>query len=81
MKFKNIMINLLKNSEATELVRPMSPDTSSASGVKMMFTIKVENVDMTSRELKEHGVPLLSEPKNPPWGRRTATFADPSGNI
>jgi catechol 2,3-dioxygenase-like lactoylglutathione lyase family enzyme len=80
MTFKNLLINLLAQSEATKLVEPMALGTS-ASGVRMMFTIKVDDVDATCVELKQHKVPLLSEAKNQPWGRRTATFADPSGNI
>jgi len=28
-----------------------------------------------------HGVTLLNGPVDRPWGRRTAAFADPSGNV
>ena len=31
--------------------------------------------------LVAHGVTLLNGPVDRPWGRRTAAFADPSGNV
>lgn len=45
-----------------------------------MFTIKVKDVDAVYDELKLRGVGFLYDPKNQPWGRRTACFADPDGN-
>jgi catechol 2,3-dioxygenase-like lactoylglutathione lyase family enzyme len=80
MQFKHILVNLLKQSEATTLVKPIAPGDRS-SGVRMLFTIKVENVNTTCTELEQHNIPILSGPKDQPWGRRTATFADPSGNV
>ncbi len=76
----NVMINLLQRSEAGELVQPLplaDPDT----GSQMLLTIKVENVDAVCADLKTHGVELLNGPIDQPWGRRTAVFADPDGNV
>lgn len=43
------------------------------------MSIKVEDVDAVSAELANEGVPLLKDPLDRPWGRRTACFADPDG--
>lgn len=79
-KFKNTLINLLKSSEAPELVGPArvaSPD----AGARMQFTIEVDDVDGMCADLARHGVELLNGPLNRPWGIRTASFRDPGGHI
>lgn len=80
MKLQNVMINLLKRSEAQELVAPLELPAKSA-GTTMLLTIRVDNVDEVCAELREHGVPLLNGPVDRPWGRRTAAFSDPDGNM
>ncbi len=79
VKFENILLNLLKISEAPELVSPHKIGQLS-DGPRMMFTIKVSNVDAICAQLKQHAVTLLNGPLNRPWGRRTAAFLDPFGN-
>jgi catechol 2,3-dioxygenase-like lactoylglutathione lyase family enzyme len=79
VKFENILLNLLKMSEAPELVTPQKIGQLS-DGPHMMFTIKVADVDAICAQLKQHGIALLNGPMNRPWGRRTAAFSDPFGN-
>ena len=49
----------------------------------MAITDELEIVfeDADSAELQAHGIALLNGPIDRPWGRRTAAFADPAGNI
>jgi catechol 2,3-dioxygenase-like lactoylglutathione lyase family enzyme len=80
MKFGGLMINLLAVSEAPPLVVPRivaGVDT----GPRALLTIKVTNVDSVCDELRAHGVILLNGPIDRPWGRRTAAFEDPAGNV
>jgi len=78
--FGNTLINLLKTSEAHELIAPAtvaSPD----AGSRLQFTISVDDVDAMCAELTARGVELLNGPMDRPWGIRTASFRDPAGHI
>ena len=79
-KFGQVMINLLKTSEAKELVEP-APVADSEAGSRFVFTIQVDDVDAMCAELRERGVKLLNGPMDRPWGIRTASFVDPGGHI
>ena len=78
--FENILINLLSISEAPELIQP-AVVASADSGVRMQFTITVDDVDATCAELSRRGVGLLNGPIDRPWGIRPACFRDPAGHI
>jgi len=78
--FGNTMINLLKTTEAHELIHPAAVATREA-GSRMQFTIKVDDVDAMCAELAARGVELLNGPMDRPWGVRTACFRDPGGHI
>ncbi|KKC39450.1 glyoxalase [Devosia epidermidihirudinis] len=78
-QFAGVMINLLKASEAPELVTP-APVGTATSGARMMLTIRVEDVNATYADLQGRGVSFLNGPIDRSWGRRTATFADPAGH-
>ena len=80
LKFSGTMVNLLKSTEAPQLVAP-SAVAQSSSGARMLLTIKVDDTDAACAELRRRGVTLLNGPVDRPWGRRTAAFADPSGHI
>lgn len=80
LKFSGALINLLKSTEAPELVAP-SAVAAPGSGSRFLLTIKVNDVDAVCADLRGLGVPLLNGPIDRPWGRRTAAFADPSGHI
>ncbi|MET9244839.1 VOC family protein [Nonomuraea sp. NPDC003709] len=75
-----MMINLLRREQAPELVEPTTV-AGSGSGVRALFTIQVADVDGVCAELEQHGVRLLNGPVDRPWGRRTAAFTDPDGNV
>lgn len=79
-RLENLMINILKISESPELITPAKV-ANPTSGSRLMFTIKIDNVDSVCAQLKDHGVKLLNGPIDRPWGRRTATFSDPAGNV
>ncbi|MCC7119573.1 MAG: VOC family protein [Anaerolineales bacterium] len=79
-KFGNTLVNLLKVTEAKELIEPAKV-ASSEAGSRFVFTIEVDDVDAMCKELASRGVKLLNGPMNRPWGPRTASFMDPSGYI
>ena len=76
----NLMLNLLVVAQADTLVEPRAVGASDA-GARLLFTIRVADVDAVCAELARHGVALLNGPVDRAWGRRTAAFADPAGNV
>jgi catechol 2,3-dioxygenase-like lactoylglutathione lyase family enzyme len=79
-KFGNTLINLLKITEADELIAPARV-ASREAGSRFVFTINVDDVDAVCAELTARGVELLNGPIDRPWGVRTASFIDPGGHI
>ena len=79
-QFGEILINLLKITEADELITPARVAQREA-GSRFVLTIPVEDVDATCSELQSHGVELLNGPMDRPRGIRTASFMDPAGYI
>lgn len=79
-KIGETLINVLKISEAQELVEPAKV-ASHDSGSRLVFTIQVEDVDALCAELTSRGVELINGPMDRPWGVRTASFSDPGGHI
>jgi catechol 2,3-dioxygenase-like lactoylglutathione lyase family enzyme len=79
-KLNNLLLNVLHAAEAPELVEP-SPVAGPGHGARLLLTIKVADANAVCAELEQHGVKLLNGPVDRPWGRRTAAFADPSGNV
>lgn len=77
--FGTAQVNLLRATEAQELIGP-APIGDRAAGGRALFTITVADVDEASAELQRRGATLLNGPINRPWGVRTAAFADPAGN-
>jgi catechol 2,3-dioxygenase-like lactoylglutathione lyase family enzyme len=79
-RFGETVVNLLKSSEAPQLVDPASVASPDA-GVRFQFTIEVDDVDAMCELLRARGVELLNGPMDRPWGIRTASFRDPGGHI
>ncbi len=79
-KFGDTLINLLKISQAPELVEP-GKVASLEAGSRFVFTVKVDDVDAMCEQLRSRGVELLNGPVDRPWGPRTASFKDPAGHI
>lgn len=80
LKFEDLMVNCLQVKEAHELVEPRQSSTA-ADQSHVLLTIRVEDADATCSTLRDLGVQLVNGPIDRPWGRRTATFADPSGHV
>lgn len=78
--FGSTMINLLKRTEAVELIAPALVAKSEA-GSRLQLTLQVDDVDAMCAELVKRGVTLINGPMDRPWGIRTACFADPGGHI
>jgi catechol 2,3-dioxygenase-like lactoylglutathione lyase family enzyme len=78
--FGNTIINLLKTTAASELIRPATVATREA-GSRLQLTIEVDDVDAICAQLAARGVELLNGPMDRPWGPRTASFQDPGGHI
>ena len=78
--FGGTLINLLKATEAPELIEPAVVGGPEA-GPRVQFTITVDDVDATCAELAKRGVKLLNGPIDRPWGIRTAAFRDPAGHV
>jgi catechol 2,3-dioxygenase-like lactoylglutathione lyase family enzyme len=67
------------SSNAPTLVEPIP--VAAPGGSRALLTVEVDDADAVCAELLAHGVKLLNGPIDRPWGRRTAAFADPAGNI
>ncbi|MBR0685689.1 VOC family protein [Bradyrhizobium manausense] len=80
LRFGGLLINLLDASRAPPLVEPLPVGPSSA-GARALLTIRVADVDEVCAALRAVGVNLLNGPIDRLWGRRTASFADPSGHV
>jgi len=80
LKFEGMMVNLLQETQAPQLVAP-APVAPAGAGSRVLLTIRVADVDATCRILESQGVIPLNGPVDRPWGRRTAAFADPSGHV
>lgn len=52
-----------------------------APGERVGIHLLVDYLDKAYQRLKERGVKFVLEPKDLPWGERTATFVDPDGNM
>ena len=80
MRLGSTMLNVLDATQAGELVEPAAV-AGRSSGSRLVFTIRVADVDSVCADLARHGVALLNGPVDRPWGRRTAAFADPDGPV
>jgi catechol 2,3-dioxygenase-like lactoylglutathione lyase family enzyme len=72
------MLNLVTIDEEPLLI---GAGAAPAPGGRVLYTIRVDDAEATAAELQAHGVTLLNGPIDRPWGRRTAAFADPAGNL
>jgi catechol 2,3-dioxygenase-like lactoylglutathione lyase family enzyme len=79
-RFENTVINLLRITAAHDLIKPGAV-ASHEAGSRFQFTIWVADTDAVCAELATRRVALLNGPMNREWGKRTASFTDPDGNI
>jgi catechol 2,3-dioxygenase-like lactoylglutathione lyase family enzyme len=80
IRFDNVIVNLLIESEAPELIEPAKVAPADA-GSRVQLTINVESCDATVADLTARGATFLNGPIDRPWGQRTAAFADPDGHV
>ena len=78
LKLRNVMLNLVTIDEEPLLI---GAGAAPAPGGRVLYTIRVDDIDATAAKLRAHGVTLINGPIDRPWGRRTAAFADPAGNL
>jgi catechol 2,3-dioxygenase-like lactoylglutathione lyase family enzyme len=75
-----LVVNLLHVSAVPELIEPAAAALRT-DGSGVVFTLAVDDVDATARELEARGAQRLNGPMDRPWGIRTASFRDPDGHI
>lgn len=78
--FGDTLINCLRTTAADELIAPAQV-AGPGAGVRVQFTLRVDDVDAACAQLLERGVELLNGPMDRPWGLRTASLRDPAGHI
>lgn len=78
--FGNLIVNLLQEDAAVELIGPVRVADASA-GARLQLTINVANADAACADLATRGVGLVNGPLDRPWGVRTAAFRDPGGHV
>ena len=79
LKFDNVIINLLNETEAPGLVEP-GPVGGRDAGARFQLSIWVEDVDAVHADLQRRGITGMVGPVDRPWGMRTVTFTDPAGH-
>lgn len=57
-----------------------SPPAASVA-VQLAFRVPPPDVDRCHRELREHGVDIVEEPRTQEYGHRTLFFRDSEGNL
>jgi len=72
---------LLKVPAAVRMITAAAVAPESAAGHRTLLCLGVENVDATYQALAAKGLAFLKPPQDQAWGRRTAYFADPEGNL
>jgi catechol 2,3-dioxygenase-like lactoylglutathione lyase family enzyme len=76
--FGGTVVNLLQTTHVPELIEPATAAPREA-GVRLLFTVEVEDVDAKCAELAAAGVELVNGPMDRRWGPRTASFRDLDG--
>jgi catechol 2,3-dioxygenase-like lactoylglutathione lyase family enzyme len=72
---------LLKLSAAAEMVGEDILAMQQGAAPRILLCVGVDSVDAVYEDLTAKGVEFLKPPKDQPWGRRTAYFADPENHL
>lgn len=72
---------VLHETAAAEMMSAEAVGIGQGGAHRVLLCAGVENVDETYQALLDKGVTCLKEPKSQVWGRRTAYFTDPEGNL
>jgi catechol 2,3-dioxygenase-like lactoylglutathione lyase family enzyme len=78
LRFESIFVFLGRSSATPQPLPEVLEQAGKGAG---QFAIIVDDVDAVCTEIAGRGVHLLTGPADRDWGMRTATFADPGGNI
>jgi catechol 2,3-dioxygenase-like lactoylglutathione lyase family enzyme len=77
-KFEGLDFLILTQPAAAEMI---TPETVGVQGRSVLLCVGVKNADEAYEALKAKGVEFIKPPVDQAWGRRTAYFADPEGNL
>ncbi len=72
---------LLHVDAAKDMVGEDALNFDGTTGKRVLLCVGVEDVDVTYEALITKGLTFIKAPKSQDWGRRTAYFADPEGNL
>ena len=72
---------LLNISAAAAMITPEAVGLNKAGGHRVLLCAGVDDVDEVYQALTAKGVAFIKSPQDQAWGRRTAYFADPEGNL
>lgn len=72
---------LLDKFAATEMVGEEAISFSRETNGRVLLCAGVEDVDAVYNAFQAKGVVFIKPPVSQSWGRRTAYFADPEGNL
>ncbi len=75
--------NLILGLRSRDNARAQFPGATSAGamGASHQVTIEVDDVDEMAALLVAHGIELLQEPTDQPWGMRSTSFRDADGHV
>ncbi len=76
---EGVFVNLNTLAGVAELIEPAHAGPP-GTPPRLVMTLEVEDVDAVADRLRELGVAPLNGPVDRPWGSRTMSLGDPSGN-
>jgi lactoylglutathione lyase len=62
------------------VAEPHEVTRSPSEGRRFALWVYAEDCDAAVNYLRRHGVPVVAEPTDQPWGERMAEVVDPDGN-
>ena len=78
LRFEGVFVFLHRAAAAGQPLPEILQEAGKGAG---QFAIIVDDVDAVCAEIAGRGVRPLTGPADRDWGMRTATFADPGGNV
>jgi catechol 2,3-dioxygenase-like lactoylglutathione lyase family enzyme len=72
---------LLKLAAAVEMIGEEALALHDKISHRVLLCVGVDNVNITYEALTAKGLQFIKPPKNQAWGRCTAYFSDPEGNL
>ncbi len=72
---------LLKFSTAADMISAEAVSLHAVGGHRVLLCAGVKDIDAAYKALTAKGISFIKPPQSQAWGRRTAYFADPEGNL